>query len=177
MRQGRLKLSVSGAASLSETDRALIRILQEDLPLAAEPYAEIAGRLGLTEEEVLERVRRWCDQGVIRRFGASVRHRRVGYKANCMVVWRVDDPLEQRRVGQLFAGFERVTHCYRRPVRKDWPYNLYTMIHGADREDLDRLVAGMSEASGIGDYRLVFSVREWKKTSMKYFSEGTSNDG
>ncbi|MFC1614724.1 AsnC family transcriptional regulator [Gemmatimonadota bacterium] len=156
--------------SFSETDKALVRILQEELPLTSEPYAEIAGRLGLEEKEVIERVGRWCEQGVIRRFGASVRHRRMGYKTNCMVVWRVDNPDEQRRVSELFTALERVTHCYRRSAFKDWPYNLYTMIHGSGREDIDRLIAEMSSASGINEYRTVFSVKEWKKTSMKYFN-------
>jgi len=164
-------LAEKSGTFFSEADKALIRILQEDLPLVAEPYAEIAVRLGMSEEEVLERVERWCEQGVIRRFGASVRHRQVGYKANCMVVWRVDDPDEQSRVGELFAALPQVTHCYRRPAFRDWPYNLYTMIHGGDREDIDRLIAKMSSASGVQDYRPVFSVKEWKKTSMKYFSE------
>ena len=154
----------------SETDKALIRILQEELPLTSEPYAEIAEKLGLEEKEVIESIRRWCEEGIIRRFGASVRHRRMGYKTNCMVVWRVDDSDEQRRVGELFSGLERVTHCYRRPAFKDWPYNLYTMIHGSGREDIDRLIADMSSASGIDEFRTVFSVKEWKKTSMKYFN-------
>ena len=164
-------MAENGGLIFSETDRALISILQEDLPLVPEPYAEIAGRLGMTEEEVLARVRRWRTQGVIRRFGASVRHRQMGYKANCMVVWRVDDPGEQRRVGELFAVLPQVTHCYLRPTFKDWPYNLYTMIHGADRAEIEELVAEMSQVSGVGEYRAVFSIKEWKKTSMKYFSE------
>jgi DNA-binding Lrp family transcriptional regulator len=164
-------LAENGGLIFSETDRALIRILQEDLPLVPEPYAEIAGRLGMTEEEVLARVRRWRTQGVIRRFGASVRHRKMGYKANCMVVWRVDGLGEQRRVGGLFAALPQVTHCYLRPTFKDWPYNLYTMIHGADRAEIEELVAEMSQVSGVGEYRAVFSIKEWKKTSMKYFSE------
>ena len=164
-------MAENGDFIFSETDKALIRILQEDLPLVPEPYAEIAGRLGMTEEEVLARVRRWRTQGVIRRFGASVRHRQMGYKANCMVVWRVDDPGEQRRVGGLFATLPQVTHCYSRPVFKDWPYSLYTMIHGADRTGIDELIAEMSAASGVREYRAVFSIKEWKKTSMRYFSE------
>ena len=162
--------------AFSETDKALVRILQEDLPLTSEPYARIARSLGMTEKQVLQRVGSWCEQGVIRRFGASVRHRQVGYKANCMVAWRVDEPEEQRRVGELFSALPRVTHCYSRPVFKDWPYSLYTMIHGGDRKEVDEMIAEMSAASGIGDYRAVFSVKEWKKTSMRYFYEGVSSD-
>ena len=155
----------------SETDKALIRILQQDLPLVQYPYAEVAHRGGLSEEEVLGRVRLWCDSGIIRRLGASLRHRRVGYRTNCMVVWRVEEPKEQQRVGELFAGFERVTHCYLRPTFRDWPFNLYTMIHGADRKEVDNLISEMSAASGVEQYHTVYSIKEWKKTSMKYFGE------
>ena len=93
----------------SETDKALIRILQEELPLTSEPYAEIAEKLGLEEKEVIESIRRWCEEGIIRRFGASVRHRRMGYKTNCMVVWRVDDPDEQRRHSWKANSFQEVS--------------------------------------------------------------------
>ncbi len=156
-------------ASFDEKDRALVRLLQENLPLVERPYHELAAKVGLTPEEVIERVRRWSESGVIRRFGASVRHVSMGYKANCMVVWRVE-PEAAGEAGRAFAAFPEVTHCYRRPEFPGWPYSLYTMIHGADRDSIEALVARMSAATGLTEYRLVHSVREWKKTSMKYFA-------
>ncbi|HUU27872.1 MAG TPA: Lrp/AsnC family transcriptional regulator [archaeon] len=164
-------MSVSDTLFFSRREKALIRLLQEDLPVCPEPYQEIAARLGLKQEEVLAAVGRWVDCGVIRRFGATVRHFRMGYEANCMVVWKVDELSDHREAGALFATFPQVTHCYRRPPFRDWPYTLYTMVHGRSREEIDNTLAKMSAASGLKDYRLLFSVREWKKTSMKYFSE------
>ncbi|MEA1996199.1 MAG: Lrp/AsnC family transcriptional regulator [Gemmatimonadota bacterium] len=156
---------------LSERDKTLIRLLQEGLPVCAEPYAEIAARAGLPESEVIGKVGGWLAQGVIRRLGATVRHREVGYRANCMVVWKLGDQARHREVGTLFSSFSQVSHCYRRPAFEDWPYTLYTMVHGPHREDIHSTVARMSSASGIEDYLMVFSVKEWKKTAKKYFSE------
>lgn len=157
-------------ARLSGKDKALIRVLQEDLPICPEPYHEIARRLGMNPDEVISKVRVWTESGVIRRFGASVRHRSMGYKSNCMVVWNAPEG-RVAEAGHLFAGFPEVTHCYRRPTFPGWPYCLYTMIHGTDREGIEALARRMSEAAGLDDYKMVYSVREWKKTSMKYFSE------
>jgi len=160
--------------AFNDKDKALIRLLQEELPICAEPYREIARRLGMEHQEVLERVKRWVDQGVIRRLGATVYHTKVGYKSNCMVVWRLDDPNRHREVGELFAKLPQVTHCYRRGAFKNWPYTLYTMIHGSTKEDIENLLNEMSAASGLKDYQTLFSVKEWKKSSMKYFSEKES---
>ena len=163
-------MSGTGRTVFDARDRALIRLLQENIPICERPYHEIAGRVEMEPEEVLSRVREWTESGVIRRFGASVRHVRMGYKANCMVVWNVE-PEGASAAGQTFAGFAEVTHCYRRPAFPGWPYTLYTMVHGSDKAAIETLVSRMSAASGLSDYRLVYSVREWKKTSMKYFAE------
>jgi siroheme decarboxylase len=164
-----------GAQSWSEKDKILIRLLQEDLPVCAEPYREVARLAGMEQVEVLARVREWIGRGVIRRLGASVRHVELGYKANCMVVWQVEGAEEARRAGETLAGFREVTHCYRRPAFDGWPYTLYTMVHGRDREDIANLVRRMAAAAGLSEYRMLYSVKEWKKTSMKYFPEGAEN--
>jgi len=166
---------VAGDTTLSLTDKKLIRILQEDLPLCSEPYGEIAESLGIEHAEVIEKIGRWVEQGVVRRFGATLYHQRVGYKANCMVVWKVDDPELSRQEGEILAGFPQVTHCYRRPPFENWPYTLYTMIHGSSTGEIDKIVSKMSAASGLTDYCKLKSVKEWKKTSMKYFSEKESD--
>lgn len=153
----------------SEKEKELIKILQEDLPLCPEPYRQIADSLGLSEEEVLETIRRWKEEGVIRRFGATVRHHEVGYQANCMVAWKLEDHSLHRETGNILSSFPQVSHCYRRPAFDGWPYTIYTMIHGGSRGEIEKTVSGMAAAAGIRDYRKLYSVREWKKTSMRYF--------
>ena len=166
---------MAGDTTLSVTDKKLIRILQEELPLCPEPYREIARRVGLEQAEVIERVGRWVEQGVIRRFGATLYHQRVGYRANCMVVWKVDEPELSGEKGEILAGFAQVTHCYSRPPFEGWPYTLYTMIHGSSAGEIDKIISEMSAATGLTEYCKLKSVKEWKKTSMKYFSEKESD--
>jgi DNA-binding Lrp family transcriptional regulator len=156
---------------LSDKDKKLIRLLQESLPLIENPYAALADQVGMSEAEVLEKVRGWVDAGIIRRFGATVRHQRMGYSANCMVVWPVTDPDEADRLGELFSGFPEVTHCYRRPAFEGWPFTLYTMVHSTSQKGIDQTLERMKQASGLSEYRGLFSEKEWKKSSMKYFSE------
>lgn len=157
---------------LSERDREIVRVLQEGVPLVSRPYRVLAGRLGMSEEELLAAIEDWLRRGIIRRFGVTVRHQELGYVANAMIVWQVP---EERidEVGELMAGFQEVTHCYRRPAYPpDWPYNLFTMVHGRKREDCEEIARRLSSAAGIPGYRLIFSQAELKKEGMKYFLEG-----
>lgn len=155
----------------SERDKQIIRELQEGLPLVSRPYQVLAKKLNMSEEELLTRVKDFIDRGIIRRFGAAVRHQDLGYVANAMVVWQVpEERIEE--VGRLMATFGEVSHCYQRPARlPDWPYNLFTVVHGQTHEDCCEIAARLSRASGITNYRLLFSVAELKKGSMKYFVE------
>ncbi len=164
---------MSGKANLdlSELDKKLIRILQQELPLVARPYEQLGRQVGLSEQEVLKRVASWVESGIIRRFGATVRHQRVGYSANCMVVWKAADDQQADRAGQVFAGFTEVTHCYRRPRFEGWPYSLYTMVHSTSEQGIEQTLERMKQASGLSECRGLFSEKEWKKTSMKYFSQ------
>jgi DNA-binding Lrp family transcriptional regulator len=146
----------------------VIKQLQADLPLCSHPFREIAHRVGATEEQVLSLVSQYLEQGVIRRFGAILGHQRLGFVANGMGVWRVPEE-DAARVGEIMAGFPEVSHCYQRPSSPAWPYNLYTMIHGASYEECEQVAARISRKTGIRDYRLLFSTRELKKTSMVYY--------
>jgi DNA-binding Lrp family transcriptional regulator len=151
--------------NLGKTDIDLLQATQNGIPLTAEPFQGIAQELGLSEDEILTRLRRLCKLGVVRRFAASIDNRKVGVVANAMVVWRVP-PERLEEVGEAFAGNERVTHCYvRSTVPGRWNYNLYTVLHGHDRETIERLVKEMCRQSGIGDYSILFSTRAFKKTS------------
>lgn len=151
--------------TLEEKDIHLLQAIQDEIPLVAEPFRAVGKSLGLGEEEVLTRLKNLKDRGVVRRFSASIDHRRIGVVANAMVVWRVP-PNRVEEVGKAFAKNGRVTHCYLRSTVPDrWLYNLYTVLHGYDHVTVERLVKEMSRAVGIEDYLLLFSTREFKKSS------------
>ncbi|MBI5788602.1 MAG: Lrp/AsnC family transcriptional regulator [Candidatus Schekmanbacteria bacterium] len=146
----------------------IVRELQADLPLTSYPFKEIAQRCDMTEDELLEAIKNLQEKGIIRRFGAVVRHQRMGITANGMGVWIVP-PEDAGRVGKIMATFREVSHCYQRPTFPDWPYNLFTMIHSSTVAECEDVAARISEATGIKDYKLLFSSREFKKVSMVYF--------
>ncbi|WP_421069733.1 Lrp/AsnC family transcriptional regulator [Pelotomaculum propionicicum] len=149
-------------------DRQIIKELQNGLPLAVRPYKIIGDRLNMTEKELIDRVRYLIENGFIRRFGAAVRHQDLGFKANAMVVWDVPDE-RVNDIGVIMAGFREVTHCYQRPRFPNWPYNLFTMVHGRSREECAKIAGFISQAVGIKKYDLLFSTAELKKISMRYF--------
>ncbi|HSJ47412.1 MAG TPA: AsnC family transcriptional regulator [Gammaproteobacteria bacterium] len=151
-------------------DRRLLEQIQEGLPLVSRPFAEIAGRLGMAETEVIERIERLRGEGVIKRMGVVVRHRPLGYDANAMVVWDVPDGRVDA-LGQYFARFPFVTLCYQRPRRgARWPYNLFCMIHGKDRDAVLDKIVELSEACGVGEVRhqVLFSRRCFKQRGANY---------
>ena len=115
---------------------------------------------------MLERLNRLLEVGVIRRFSATIGHRALGIVANAMIVWRVT-PEEVERVGPIMASFEEVTHCYERPSVSDWPYNLYTVVHSSSREECRKVAAEISRRTGVLDYQVLFSEREFKKTGAR----------
>ncbi|MEW5954337.1 MAG: AsnC family transcriptional regulator [Bacillota bacterium] len=153
---------------LNEKDKQIIRELQDFLPLVNRPFKVIAARVGLTEEELLERIKVFLEQGIIRRFGAAVRHQDLGFTANAMVVWDIpEDRVDS--VGRRLAAFPEVSHCYHRPRQPGWPYSLFTVLHGGSAEECAQIAAEMAAEAGNPQYRLIFSTRELKKSSMKYF--------
>lgn len=153
---------------LSELEKKIIASLQEDIAVTQRPYLKIAQNLGISETELLENLKSLCKRGIIRRFGATLRHQRAGFKANAMVAWKVEeDRIEE--VGQKMASFRQVSHCYRRNPTGAWPYNLYTMIHANDRASCHETAHKMSRATSVDEYSLLFSCEELKKTSMVYF--------
>jgi DNA-binding Lrp family transcriptional regulator len=153
---------------LDERDKAIIQRLQNDLPLKETPYREIAESLAMTEEEVLTRLASFLDRGYLKRIGAVLYHQKAGFKANAMAVWQV--PTDQvERVGRIMASFSEVSHCYERLISPQWPYNLFTMIHGRDNDQCKKVAEAISHNTGIKQYQLLFSIKELKKTSMTYF--------
>ena len=155
---------------IDELDKRIISHIQGDLPLEQRPFAGMSEDTGLTEEEFVKRVKDLKNRGIIRRFGATLRHQEAGFSSNAMVVWDVpDDRVEE--TGKKLAQFREVTHCYRRSPQKDWQYNLYSMIHGRNREQCCLIAENMSLSTGITEYLLLFSEKEFKKISMKYYSK------
>jgi DNA-binding Lrp family transcriptional regulator len=155
---------------LTDTDRELIAAIQQGLPLASRPYASVGARLGLSEADVIARLTELQDAGLIKRMGVIVRHRALGYRANAMVVWDVPDN-ELERVGQLLAAETCVTLCYQRPRRlPDWPYNLFCMIHGRERDNVLRRLAQIIEVHGLQAlaHSVLFSSRSFKQRGAHY---------
>ena len=155
---------------LNEMEKRIIAAVQGDIVVTQQPYLEIARSLGLSEAQLLERLADLCRRGVIRRFGATLRHQKSGFAANAMVAWQVDEERVEE-VGRLMAGFRQVSHCYRRNPTPEWPYNLYTMVHARSEEACRQTAQKMSDKTGIAGYALLFSRRELKKTSMQYFPD------
>jgi len=149
-----------------ETDEKLIRLIQDGIELTHLPFAKCAEELGISEDEVMNRLKNLVAHKKIRRFGASIGHIALGFKANGMGVWIV--PKNQtEEIGKKMASFDEVSHCYERPQSADWPYNMYTMIHGRTQEECYAAAEKISKAVGISEYKLVFSERELKKKGVR----------
>ncbi len=153
---------------LDNMDKKIISFIQGDLPLTATPYAELAGELGLSEDELLGRIKEMKEKGILRRMGAILYHHRAGFRANGMVAWRVS-PERVHEVGTLMASFNQASHVYQRPVYPDWPYNLFTMLHGKNREEVEKTAEEIANRIGVADYVILYSLREFKKASLRYF--------
>jgi DNA-binding Lrp family transcriptional regulator len=155
---------------LNDLEKKVVAAIQGDIPVSSRPYREIARRVGSDEDTVLTVLQDLRDRGFIRRFGATLRHQKSGFTANAMVAWRVDEN-RMDEVGEKMAQNPAVSHCYRRNPRRQWPYNLYTMIPANDRPTCRDLARQLSGQTGVDDYTLLFSTRELKKTSMVYFED------
>jgi len=153
---------------LDDLEKRIIHYLQGDLPLTARPFAVLAERIGINEEELLDRIKSLKEQGMLRRLGATLYHQRAGFKANAMVAWHVaDDKIDE--TGFLMATFKEVSHCYQRKIEEKWRYNLFTMVHGKNKKDCQDIVRRIAEKTGIKEYILLLTLKEYKKTSPGYF--------
>ena len=159
---------------LSNEDIALIQVLQGNLPDSQTPFTVLAERLQWQVDVVISIASRLLEEKVIRRFGAVLRHQKAGFVANAMGVWQVD-PERAAVVGETMARFKEVSHCYQRPTLPDWPYSLFTMVHGRTTEDCGDVMKRISLATGVKTYSMLFSTAELKKSSMQYFLEDETN--
>ncbi|HOD37018.1 MAG TPA: hypothetical protein PLR20_14690 [Syntrophales bacterium] len=150
----------------TKEEKALAAV-QKDIPLVERPFKKIASAAGLEETEVLDIIRRLMEKGVIRKFGGVIRHRQAGFERNAMIVWAV--PAEKTaEAGEALSAFKEITHCYERAPPFEGRYNLFTMVHFPAGGPAD-LVRRLSQAAGTGDFRVLESLEEYKKTSMEYF--------
>ena len=157
------------SSMLSEREVQIILAIQGDIPITAKPFEDMAKNMGISEETFLETLKSLCDRGVIRRLGATLKHQNSGFAANAMIAWQVaEDRVEA--VGNIMSGFREVSHCYRRDPKPDWPYNLYTMVHAKSEESCLETARKMAKKAGLETFKPLFSRRELKKTSMKYFA-------
>lgn len=155
---------------LDDIDQRLITLIQTGLPLSPTPYADIGEKLQLDEEDVIQRIQKLNDDNVIKRFGVVVRHHELGYKANAMTVWNIPDEAVSE-LGACMGQFDFVTLCYRRPRRlPDWPYNLFTMIHGKDRDDVMANIELLAKRCNLKEveYSVLFSTRRFKQRGAIY---------
>lgn len=159
-----------GKQALSEADIAAVRALQKDLPIVDAPFAALAQEAEMTEPELLARAEEYLRSGAMRRFAAVLRHQRAGYRVNAMVCWQVE-PEGVAAAGEVFAKHPSVSHCYERATFPDWPYHLYTMIHCRNEDELARVIGELVASSGLSAYRVLRTVKEYKKSRVVYFEQ------
>ena len=149
---------------MDNIDFEILLALQDGIPLEREPYSTVATSLAITPDEVLERLKRLREEKVIRKFGLFLRKNTAGVVANAMVVWAVPSNRVQE-VAEYLSKFREVTHCYERRTTAKWRYNVYTVIHGAERKIVSEFVNKLAKAVEIEDYLILFSVREFVRRS------------
>jgi DNA-binding Lrp family transcriptional regulator len=161
--------AVTETAPLTDHEIELVRALQTDLPAIPEPFVPVAEQYGFTVDELLTAARAFHANGRMRRFAAVLNHRTAGFRQNGMGVWIVD---EERcaEMGRVMAGYRGVSHCYQRPIYEDWPYRLFSMTHGRDKQECEDVLAAISQETGLEEYAVLYSTREYKKIRLKYFT-------
>jgi DNA-binding Lrp family transcriptional regulator len=152
---------------ISDIERRILAVLQEGFPRSKTPYKDMAERAGIDTKQLLAVLENWKREGKLRRIGSIVDHFKVGLSGGAMVAWRVE-PERIEQVGTKVAGFKEVTHAYERKTAENWPYNLYTMVHGADIQEVEQIVKRMSQACGVSDYRILATQKELKKVPPTY---------
>lgn len=154
----------------SAAEKKILQIVQGDLPDSLRPYADIGEQCGVSEEYVVNFLSRLKESGIIRRFGATLRHQRAGWNHNAMVAWIATEE-EAEKYGPIAATHPGISHAYYRPSPgPQWAYTLYTMTHGRTREECLKVVEELKDLWPLRQYAILESIRELKKTSMVYFS-------
>ena len=153
---------------MTDLEKEIVQFIQDDIPIVTRPFKKLAEKIKLSEKEIVILLKNWHDTGLLRRLGIFIRHQKAGFTANGMSVWIV--PIDQIvSVGQLMVSFPQVGHCYQRPTYPGWPYNMFAMIHERSRDAVMQVVQKISLAADIEQYDVLFTEKEFKKNSMKYF--------
>jgi DNA-binding Lrp family transcriptional regulator len=155
---------------LSDFEHTILKTIQNGMPMSRSPYQDLSKTIGIPVEKLLAVLRQWQTDGRLRRLGAVVNHFQVGFAAGAMVVWCVPDDRVDA-VGELFASFPKISHVYLRASGKQWPYNLYTMVHASGGSELETTIETMSRQSRITDFRVLKTVKELKKVPPTYIFE------
>ncbi|HXD53859.1 MAG TPA: Lrp/AsnC family transcriptional regulator [Solirubrobacteraceae bacterium] len=153
-----------------ERDVAVIKALQGDMPVVSEPFAPAAAELGMTQQELLDHLSAMQERGLLRRVAAILYHRRAGFSANGMGVWKVPDD-QIMDIGCRMAAYRGISHCYQRPTYPDWPYSVFTMAHGRSKEECDAILDAIAEQTGIEERATLYSSTEFKKIRLLYFTD------
>ena len=153
-----------------EHDVAVIRALQGSMGVVDEPYAPAAAELGMAQESLLDHLAAMQERGLLRRVAAILYHRRAGFSANGMGVWKVPDE-QIAEIGSRMAAVRGISHCYQRPTYPDWPYSVFTMAHGRSKEECDAVLSAIAEQTGISERATLYSSTEFKKIRLLYFTE------
>jgi DNA-binding Lrp family transcriptional regulator len=152
-------------------DVAVIRTTQGDMPVVAEPYAPAAAALGIDQARLLDHMAGMQERGILRRVAAILFHRRAGFSANGMGVWKVPDE-RIAEIGPRMAAFRGISHCYQRPTYQDWPYQIFTMAHGRSKDECDAILDAIETEIGcIEERATLYSSTEFKKVRLLYFTD------
>jgi DNA-binding Lrp family transcriptional regulator len=153
-----------------EFDVAVIRALQGDMPVVEEPYAPAAAAVGIAQDRFLAHLRQMQERRLLRRVAAILFHRRAGFSANGMGVWKVPDE-RIMEIGPRMAAFRGISHCYQRPTYADWPYSIFTMAHGRSKEECDAILDSIAAQTGVDERATLYSSTEFKKIRLLYFTD------
>ena len=163
---------------LTERDKALIRAVQDDMPLVEEPFKALAEQAGITEDELFAWLNEMQGMNYLRRIAAILRHQKAGFTDNGMITWKVpEDKVDE--AGRIAAAYPTVSHCYRRPVYPDWQYNFFSMVHARSREnaeEIGRQIAEELRPLGVEEYVILFSTKEFKKDRVRYFVDWNAEE-
>lgn len=161
--------------TISEIERRVLAAVQGGFPRSQTPYQDMAEQAGISMDQFLSILKNWKREGKLRRIGSIVDHFKVGLSSGAMIVWRVE-PEHVEEVGTILAGFREVSHAYERHTCDNWPYNLYTMVHGANAQEVERIVERMSQACGVVDFRVLTTTKELKKVPPTYITDRACDD-
>lgn len=154
--------------NIDDKTKNILRELQNGFKLEAQPFKRIANRVGCSEEEVISTIEKYYNEGIIRRIGVAIKPQKAGFTENALTAWKV--PADKiHLVGTELAEMKEVSHCYDRECPEGWDYNLFVMIHSQSKEELEKIVKDISSKFDLKEYKVFNTVRELKKTSMKYF--------